>query len=428
MKWKLLAMLLIVAILLAACGYVVVEDPERQTIGSILMPAAFAEDNANVKSDMQESLRPLPTMSDSISDTQTPEPKPEPVKLTRGSRGETVKELQTLLREYGFLMGKADGSFGAQTQAAVKAAQEYKHSIDLKKAREAREALVKKLNEASQRTLDALLALVPENVEAATVSEAKPLKLKNVEHTFFTANTAQPAPEKQFSADGEADEAFIDYLKHEFAPYAGDLKKGSAGSDVRRLQTRLNAMYYLYGGIDASYGSNTQSAVKYFQRLNGLKETGIADRDTQKLLFSSKCKVSDYPMYNYRVEISVSKQKVYVYKWNYGAYDKLVKTMKCTTGAIDTPTPLGTFKMGGPCGRWYYFSKFECWAQYASRIYSGILFHSVLYSEKDERTLRQGSVNALGSRASHGCVRLSVDDAKWIYNNIPAGTSCKIYN
>ncbi len=428
MKLKLLAMLLIVAILLAACGYVVVEDPDRQTIGSILMPAAYAEGDADEKDAEQEATRPLPTISDSALDALTPEPEPEPIKLVRGSKGESVKELQTLLREYGFLMGKADGSFGAQTQAAVKAAQEYKHSIDLQKAREAREALLKKLNEASRKTLDALLALVPEDLETATDTEAVPFKLKDVEHTFFTANTEPPAPEIPFSADGEADEVFIEYLKSEFSPYAGDLKKGSAGSDVRRLQTRLNAMYYLYGGIDASYGSNTQSAVKYFQRLNGLKETGIADKDTQKLLFSSACKVSDYPMYNYRVEISVSKQKVYVYKWNYGAYDKLVKTMKCTTGAVDTPTPLGTFKMGGPCGRWYYFSKFECWAQYASRIYSGILFHSVLYSDRDVSTLRQGSVNALGSRASHGCVRLAVDDAKWIYNNIPAGTSCRIYN
>ena len=85
------------------------------------------------------------------------------------------------------------------------------------------------------------------------------------------------------------------------------------------------------------------------------------------------------------------------------------------------------FTAGGPCGRWYYFKKFDCWAQYAYRINGPYLFHSVLYSEKDTATLRQSSVNNLGRRASHGCVRLSVEDAKWIYNNCPAGTTVKVY-
>ena len=81
----------------------------------------------------------------------------------------------------------------------------------------------------------------------------------------------------------------------------------------------------------------------------------------------------------------------------------------------------------GPAGRWYYFKKFNCWAQYGYRIDGPILFHSVLYSEKDESTLRKGSVYALGSRASHGCIRLKVEDAKWIYNNCPAGTTVVVY-
>ena len=81
----------------------------------------------------------------------------------------------------------------------------------------------------------------------------------------------------------------------------------------------------------------------------------------------------------------------------------------------------------GAAGRWYYFQKFKCWAQYAYRIDGPILFHSVLYSEKDESTLRKGSVYALGSRASHGCIRLKVEDAKWIYNNCPAGTTVVVY-
>ena len=102
--------------------------------------------------------------------------------------------------------------------------------------------------------------------------------------------------------------------------------------------------------------------------------------------------------------------------------------MICSTGLNATPTPKGTYEAStGPGARWHYFKKFDCWAQYASRIVGGILFHSVLYSEKDESTLRRGSVYALGTRGSHGCVRLAVEDAKWIYNNVSAGSTCRVY-
>ena len=33
----------------------------------------------------------------------------------------------------------------------------------------------------------------------------------------------------------------------------------------------------------------------------------------------------------------------------------------------------------------------------------------------------------LGINASHGCVRLSIENAKWIYNTIPSGTKVIVY-
>ena len=46
--------------------------------------------------------------------------------------------------------------------------------------------------------------------------------------------------------------------------------------------------------------------------------------------------------------------------------------------------------------------------------------------EKD--TLISNYYNQLGSTASAGCVRLAVQDAKWIIENCPAGTPVEIYN
>ena len=51
------------------------------------------------------------------------------------------------------------------------------------------------------------------------------------------------------------------------------------------------------------------------------------------------------------------------------------------------------------------------------------LFHSVLYS-KYNGSLMDGRV---GIPLSHGCVRLQIDNAKWIYDNIPRGTKVVIY-
>ena len=43
-------------------------------------------------------------------------------------------------------------------------------------------------------------------------------------------------------------------------------------------------------------------------------------------------------------------------------------------------------------------------------------------SAPNTRSLRYGSVSALGRKASHGCVRLRVEDAQWIYENCDDGT------
>ena len=73
----------------------------------------------------------------------------------------------------------------------------------------------------------------------------------------------------------------------------------------------------------------------------------------------------------------------------------------------------------------YYFKDYNCYAKYAYRIVGGILFHSVLYNSSKQGPTNS-SVRALGRKASHGCVRLAVDDAKWIYDNCPEGTTVVI--
>ena len=69
------------------------------------------------------------------------------------------------------------------------------------------------------------------------------------------------------------------------------LKKGSKGTEVVNLQARLIQLGYLPAGSnDGSFGTATEEAVKAFQLANGLKNDGIAGRDTQTRLFSPEAK------------------------------------------------------------------------------------------------------------------------------------------
>ena len=61
---------------------------------------------------------------------------------------------------------------------------------------------------------------------------------------------------------------------------AAVLKNGSRGTDVRNVQTRLKNWGYYKGAVDGIYGSQTVSAVKLFQKRNGLVVDGIVGAKT----------------------------------------------------------------------------------------------------------------------------------------------------
>ncbi len=61
---------------------------------------------------------------------------------------------------------------------------------------------------------------------------------------------------------------------------AAVLKRGSTGSLVKTVQTRLRNWGYYSGSVDGIYGSKTVAAVKYFQRNNGLAADGIVGNST----------------------------------------------------------------------------------------------------------------------------------------------------
>lgn len=125
----------------------------------------------------------------------------------------------------------------------------------------------------------------------------------------------------------------------------------------------------------------------------------------------------------YVIKINKQMNCVTIYEKKSSGKLKPVRAMVCSAG---NATPIGTFPLGEKM-RWHTLNG-PCYGQYCTRITRGFLFHSVWYYRRTPSSLAVKEYNKLGTTASHGCVRLMVADAKWIYDNVPSGSSVIIYN
>mgnify|MGYP005754572985 FL=1 len=103
-----------------------------------------------------------------------------------------------------------------------------------------------------------------------------------------------------------------------------------------------------------------------------------------------------------------------------------VKRFACSVGLPSTPTPTGTYYTSDKY-RWHTLMG-PSYGQYCTRVVNGIFFHSVAGYNMTSYNLNARDYNNLGSPASHGCIRLCVRDAKWIYDNCSSGTRVTIYD
>lgn len=129
----------------------------------------------------------------------------------------------------------------------------------------------------------------------------------------------------------------------------------------------------------------------------------------------------------YYIMVNRAQNTVTVYGLDSSGYYTIpVKAMVCSVGREGHATPSGTFTIGG---RWTWLHMVDgSYGQYATQISGNILFHSVCYTRRDPSTLMTFEYNALGERASLGCVRLQTADAKWIYDNCARGTKVTVYD
>lgn len=122
---------------------------------------------------------------------------------------------------------------------------------------------------------------------------------------------------------------------------------------------------------------------------------------------------------NLQVKVSIAHQRTYIMSGN-----TVVYTMICSTG-MDGKTPTGTYRVQNR-GLDFYNPKesmgAKYWVSWAN--YGEYLFHSVPTDKSGKWIVSEAE--KLGKSASHGCVRLTVADAKWLYEQLPEGTKVVI--
>lgn len=109
--------------------------------------------------------------------------------------------------------------------------------------------------------------------------------------------------------------------------------------------------------------------------------------------------------------VNIYSQRVFVYKGSKGKW-KLVKDWQCGTGTPKTPTSSGMNKKLHKKQKHY--SKHKWW-----NMFSGTMAIHGSNGAKEEAKL--------GKLISNGCVRVTNDQAKWIYDEVDKGTRVLIY-
>ncbi len=126
----------------------------------------------------------------------------------------------------------------------------------------------------------------------------------------------------------------------------------------------------------------------------------------------------------YRLVVDLYHKVVIAYeKDDNGEYTVPVRYMICSSGKKGNAT--GEFEMGEHRVRFGLFVHDGVYAQYWSNINGRIYFHTMLYSKRSAGSYTD-SYKKLGTKASHGCIRLTVPDARWIYYHAAPGTVCEI--
>jgi len=120
------------------------------------------------------------------------------------------------------------------------------------------------------------------------------------------------------------------------------------------------------------------------------------------------------------IDISIDDQTMTVIE-NYHVINKFA----VSTGKWDMPTPIGTFYIQNHILD-AYSQPYDLYMPHWMGIGGGYGIHGLPYWKYSWGNVYEGE-NHLGIRVSHGCIRLSLDNAGWLYDWAPNGTKVTIH-
>ncbi|MCU1672675.1 MAG: heavy metal translocating P-type ATPase, partial [Frankiales bacterium] len=187
--------------------------------------------------------------------------------------------------------------------------------------------------------------------------------------------------------------------------------------DVKAVQTQLAALHYYGGAIDGERGPALRSAVMAFQKVQGIGADGVVGKGTLAVLKAPREPVLRATAPASRVEVDLTRQVLYVVSG--GAVERILpvssgngRTYEQKDGSdAKALTPVGWYEVQR---RIVGERKADLGSLYDPQyFYRGWAIH--------------GSNSVPAYPASHGCVRVTRADAKYLLRAIGVGTSVYVY-
>ena len=181
-----------------------------------------------------------------------------------------------------------------------------------------------------------------------------------------------------------------------------------AGSmTVLQLQRRLVKLGYLpQAAATDHFDQRTLSAVIAFQKWEGLVRDGVPGPATQAALLVAMRPKPRTKGPGTRVEILLDRQVALVIRRG-----RVLRAIHVSTGKQGYVTPPGRYEVFRKSRR-SWSVPYRVWMPWASYFVRGIALHQA----------RSVPVVA----ASHGCVRVTAADARWLYGLTPVGTKVRV--
>ena len=200
----------------------------------------------------------------------------------KGDRGSKISYLQEELLFRGFYQGKIDGVYGSQTENAVKRFQSAHNLaitgfVDEFTLKELQKPVIDfELTQPFQPKTKFASVVVP-------ISYTEKVQYLSKDSCAFpdTFGCSQDSSKNQVSVGNKQFPGNLGVSRFDGYP---QLRNGSRGFYVERIQEILRRLGYDPGRVDGRFGTNTKRAVQAFQRSRCLSSDGIVGSETWQAL------------------------------------------------------------------------------------------------------------------------------------------------